>query len=260
VPLAANSETVLVVEDDEDVRNYTVSSLRELGYVVFEAIDGTSALEIVNREPSIHLLFTDLGLPGAFDGRGLAERVRSIRPSLKILMTTAYAGSVLIHEGRLAPGVELLSKPFTFAALASRIRELMDRREPGREGDRILVVDDEILIRMLVVDTLARGGLEVEEAGSFHEAVAKIRSVGDKLAAAIIDLGLPDGSGDGLVADIRGLWPTLPIILATGYASEDIRKRFAQDALLQIVAKPFDPEALLGVLRRFGVEPRGASS
>jgi signal transduction histidine kinase/DNA-binding response OmpR family regulator len=252
-PVARIGETILVVEDDEDVRHYTVNSLRELGYAVFEAPDAACALEIVEREAGIHLLFTDLGLPGTMDGRALAERVRTIRTSLKVLITTAYAGSALIHEGRLDPGVELLSKPFTFAALASRMRELLDRRDDQQQGGRILVVDDEVMLRMLVVDTLAEGGLQAEEAGSFQEALAKIRSVGDKLAGAIIDIGLPDRPGDELIADIRTLWPCLPIILASGYASEAIRKRFAQDARLQIVGKPFDPDALFSALEGFGI-------
>lgn len=252
IPHAGRDEAVLVVEDDEDVRNYTAGSLRELGYIVFEAMDAVSALEIVKRETSIHLLFTDLGLPGVMDGKGLADRVRALRPSLKILMTTAYAGSVLIREGRLAPGVELLSKPFTFAALALRIRELLDRREGGLKGDCILVVDDEALIRMLVVDAAEQAGLMVEEAGSFQEAVLKIENMGNKLAGAIIDLGLPDMPGDGLVPCIRAQHPNLPIILATGYACDDIQQRFAADASLQIVSKPFDPEALLTKLIKLG--------
>lgn len=252
-PRAAKDEAVLVVEDDDDVRSYTVGILRELGYVVFEAIDAASALTIVEQETQIDLLFTDLGLPGAMDGKGLADHVRALRPSLKILITTAYAGNVLVREGRLAPGVELLSKPFTFSALASRIRELLDRRERRQIGDRILLVDDEALIRMLVADTFEQAGLKVEEAGSFQEALAKIREVGDKLAGAIIDVGLPDNPGDGLVADIRALFPNLPIILATGYVSQDISKRFAHDASLQIVPKPFDPEFLLTTLTKLRV-------
>jgi CheY-like chemotaxis protein len=258
-PPARQSETVLVVEDDEDVRNYTVSSLRELGYVVFAAIDAASALEILERESGIQLLFTDLGLPGAMDGRALADRVRAARPSMRILITTAYAGKVLMREGRLAPGVELLSKPFTFAALASRIRELLDRSQGNQEGGRILVVDDEVLIRMLVVDTLAQGGFGAEQAGSFHEALSKIQSVGDKLAAAIVDLGLPDRPGEALVAEIRAFRSSLPIILATGYASEDVRQRFAQDAMLQVVGKPFDPEELMASLAKFGVRAPAAN-
>ena len=126
VPRSRGGEAILVVEDDADVRSYTVSSLRELGYVVFEAMDAASALEIIGQEPGIRLLFTDLGLPGGVDGRALTERARGARTSLKALITTAYAGSALIHDGRLDPAVELLNKPFSFAALATRIRGLLD--------------------------------------------------------------------------------------------------------------------------------------
>lgn len=230
-----------------------VNSLRQLGYAVYEAGEASSALEIIERDSSIDLLFTDLGLPGPLDGKALADRACSIRGALKVLITTAYAGSALIHEGRLDAGVELLSKPFTFSALASRIRELLDRPADRREHARILVVDDEALLRLLIVDALKEAGLQAEEAGNFQEASGKVRSGAGNLAAAIIDLGLPDRPGDELVPDIRALCPNIPIILATGYAHEDVRRRFSQDCFLQIIAKPFDPAVLLAMLSAFGL-------
>jgi signal transduction histidine kinase/CheY-like chemotaxis protein len=256
-PLGKASETILVVEDDEDVRNYTVGALRELGYSVRDAADADSALAIVEREPNVRLLFTDLGLPGGADGSILAERARAIRSSLKVLITTAYPGSALIHEGRLNPGVELLTKPFTFIALATRIRELLDRdRDDAREDARVLVVDDELLLRMLVADALTDAGCRVEEAADCREAVALVERLGDELAAAIIDLGLPDKPGDELAAEIRALRPDLPIILATGFADDTVRRRFAADARVEIFIKPFEPEALIAWLARCGMRPR----
>jgi signal transduction histidine kinase/CheY-like chemotaxis protein len=257
IPFSRSGEAILVVEDDDDVRNYTVNSLRELGYIVFEAPDALSALEIINREPNICLLFTDLGLPRGINGRVLAERARETRSSLRVLITTAYAGSALIHDGRLDFGVELLMKPFTLTTLATRIREVLDRDhdEPGEEAS-ILVVEDELLLRMLVADTLADMGYQVEEATSFSEALAKTHHVGDQLAGAIIDLGLPDRSGDELVTEIRRLRPHMPIILATGFADADVHRRFAQDTWLQILTKPFDPSALTAALRRVGIRGR----
>lgn len=260
IPAAQEGETILVVEDDADVRNYTVGSLRELGYLVFEAVDAASALLILQREAGVQLLFTDLGLPGAMDGKALAERVRAVRPSLRILMTTAYAGSVLVREGRLDPGVELLGKPFTLPALASRIRQLLDRRDEHPFAAPLLVVDDEALVRMLVVDALTERGLEAEEAGNFQEALAKISSLGGRLGGAIIDVGLPDRPGDALVAEIRKLHRSVPIILATGYAGEDLLRRFANDPFVKIMEKPFDPNALMATLAMSGVRPAVAKS
>lgn len=119
-------ETILVVEDDDDVRSYTIGVLRELGYRVLEAIDASSAIEIIKRRP-IDLLFTDLGLPGGTDGKLLTEHARKLRPELKVLITTAYAGKTLVHQGRLDSGIELLNKPFSFTALATRIRQVLDQ-------------------------------------------------------------------------------------------------------------------------------------
>lgn len=120
------AETVLVVEDDEDVRASGVESLRELGYRVVEAPDGPAALQLLEADPSIRLLFTDVGLPGGQDGRQLADAARRRWPDLKVLFTTGYARNAIVHQGRLDPGVELIVKPYTHSALAAKIRAVLD--------------------------------------------------------------------------------------------------------------------------------------
>jgi CheY-like chemotaxis protein len=119
-------ETILVVEDDEDVRTYTTEVLRELGYDVLEAAEGDSALSLLASEPRIRLLFTDIGLPGPFNGRQLADEALKRRADLKVLFTTGYARNAIIHHGRLDPGVQLIVKPFTYAGLAAKIRQILD--------------------------------------------------------------------------------------------------------------------------------------
>ncbi|KRQ93397.1 hypothetical protein CQ10_07385 [Bradyrhizobium valentinum] len=254
LPVARPGETILVVEDEDDVRNYTVSSLRELGYLVHEAADAVTALSILQREPGIALLFTDLGLPGEMDGKSLGDQAQSIHPSLRVLITTAYAAGALVHEGRLDRGVELLNKPFSFSALAGRVRELLDSNLANEHaGARVLVVEDEPLLHAFVTDMLAEWGLSADVAGNFREAVAKIRADGDGLVGAIVDLGLPDRPGDELVAEIRTLHPDMPIILATGYADAGVRGRFADVGRLQILTKPFNAMDLLTALQGVGV-------
>jgi PAS domain S-box-containing protein len=120
------TETILVVEDNEDVRAYTTEVLRELGYRVLVATEGDEALALLASEPGIALLFTDIGLPGPFNGRQLADEARRRRSDLKVLFTTGYAQNAIIHQGRLDPGVQLIVKPFNFAGLAAKIRQMFD--------------------------------------------------------------------------------------------------------------------------------------
>lgn len=124
---SGGSETVLVVEDDDDVRAYTVGILRELGYRVIEAHDGATALKLLDRrDQEVSILLTDVVMP-QMSGSQLAEVAKQIQPPLKVLFTSGYTRDAIAQHGRLEPGVDLLSKPFTYSALASKVRELLDR-------------------------------------------------------------------------------------------------------------------------------------
>jgi PAS domain S-box-containing protein len=128
VPDGDGEETLLVLEDDDDVRAYSVDILRELGYRVIEAHDGPSALRLLVRQARVDLLFTDVILPGGMTGAQVAEQARALRPHLKVLFTTGYARNALIHHGRLDRGVRLITKPFGSAELAARIRDVLDEQ------------------------------------------------------------------------------------------------------------------------------------
>nr|WP_294513258.1 ATP-binding protein [uncultured Rhodopila sp.] len=119
-------ETILVVEDEAAVREHAVTSLRELGYRVLSAGDAAAALRILARNQTIDLLFTDIGLPGGMTGRQLADAARARRPDLRVVYTTGYARNATLHGGVLDLGMELLPKPFGYAALASKIRAILD--------------------------------------------------------------------------------------------------------------------------------------
>lgn len=125
---AENDELVLIVEDDEDVRANTVLMVRDLGYGVLEASDGNAALGVLQQQPAVRLLFTDVGLPGGLNGRQLADRARQLRPDLVVLFTSGYARDAIVHHGRLDPDVEMIGKPFTYAALGAKIRKVLDKQ------------------------------------------------------------------------------------------------------------------------------------
>ena len=129
LPQGQSDRLILIVEDDEDVRAHAVAMLKELGYAVLEAADGTEALRVLDAHPDVRLLFTDVGLPGGLNGRQLADEARRRRPELDVLFTTGYARNAIVHHGRLDPGVELITKPFTFAALANKVHAIFERHE-----------------------------------------------------------------------------------------------------------------------------------
>ncbi|HUH93804.1 MAG TPA: PAS domain S-box protein [Casimicrobiaceae bacterium] len=124
----SQGETILLVEDEDDVRTFTANVLDEQGYRVLTARDASSALAVLASSPQVDLLFTDVGLPNGIDGRQLVDEARKRWPNLKVLFTTGYARTALMHHGRLDPGIELIVKPFSQASLAKRIRKVLDER------------------------------------------------------------------------------------------------------------------------------------
>jgi len=126
-PAARDGETILVVEDDSDVRQSTTEMVRDLGYRVLSAEDGQAALRELEAHPEVRLLLTDVGLPRGMNGRQLADEALRRRPQLKVLFVTGYARSAIVHDGRLDPGVEAIFKPFNYADLGTRMRRVLDQ-------------------------------------------------------------------------------------------------------------------------------------
>ncbi|CAN7279263.1 CHASE3 domain-containing protein [Bradyrhizobium sp. LjRoot220] len=125
-PLVGGSETILVVEDDQLVRNFVTTQLQSLGYQTLDTSDGPSALQAVANGLPFDLLFTDVILPNGISGRQLADEVAKRRPGIKVLYTSGYTDNAIVHQGRLDPGVLLLSKPYRKSQLAKMIRQALD--------------------------------------------------------------------------------------------------------------------------------------
>jgi PAS domain S-box-containing protein len=124
---AIGVETVLVVEDDENLRYYAAEALGDLGYRVLVAGNGAAALDVLAQGHKVDLLFTDVVMPGGMNGRQLADQAKRRQPSLKVLFTTGYTRNAIVHHGRLDPGVNMIGKPYMFEELAARIRTVLDR-------------------------------------------------------------------------------------------------------------------------------------
>jgi PAS domain S-box-containing protein len=122
----SHGETVLVIDDEEPIRMLIADVLEEAGYRILQAADGVAGLKILQSEARIDLLITDVGLPGGFNGRQVADAARQTRPDLKVLFVTGYAENAVVGNGHLDPGMQVITKPFPMTALALRVREIIE--------------------------------------------------------------------------------------------------------------------------------------
>ncbi|WP_164549811.1 PAS domain-containing protein [Altericroceibacterium xinjiangense] len=248
-----NQETILVVEDDDDVRAYTAECLRELGYEVIEAHDGPSALRLLDRgEQEVDLLFTDVVMPG-MTGRELADQAREKRPDLKVLYTSGYTRNAIVHGGRLDEGVEMISKPFTYATLSEKVADILEK---GRTG-RVLLVEGEPTVRMFAAEGLTSAGYAVDEAANGAEALARVRASRGRYDAVVLDMRMSGRAGEAIAAELRALHADLPILLATDGNVEELRAQVADDRCIGVIAKPYNLSKLKHSLEALGVRCQG---
>ncbi|WP_148219541.1 response regulator [Azospirillum sp. B510] len=250
-PAGGGSETVLVVEDDEEVRHTVVAMLTDLDYRVLQARDAQSALAILESGVPIDLLFTDVVMPGPLRSPDLARKAQERFPNLAVLFTSGYTQNAIVHGGRLDPGVELLSKPYSREILARKIRQVLSGRKPERPEPAvaagnvaagsltILLVEDDALIRMAVADMVAELGHRVLEAGSVREA---LHIAGSEHAIDLLftDLTLPDGRGEDLAAELVRRMPGLPVVFASGRMGPDELDAASFGGKTVHLRKPYD--------------------
>ncbi|MGE7139429.1 response regulator [Luteibacter sp. NPDC031894] len=259
--LRGGDETVLVVEDDDAVRDTVVAMLGDLGYRVLKARDAESALSIIESGIAIDLLFTDVVMPGPLRSPELARKASERQPGIAVLFTSGYTENAIVHGGRLDEGVELLSKPYTRDQLARRVRfVLADKARkaatsatpatsaaatPARPPLRVLVVEDDALIRMSIAEMLESRGHVALEAGDGNEALRIHAS--QPVDVLLADVGLPGMNGVEVAAKLRETQPNLPVLYATGdHTANGVRR----DERTAILVKPYGVADLMEAIAR----------
>jgi CheY-like chemotaxis protein len=245
--VVGGDECILVVEDDDGVRGAVVDMLTELGYRVLKARSAAEALAVLEKQDA-DLLFTDVVMPGALPAREFTRRAQQMRPRMKVLYTSGYTQNAIVHNGKLDDDALLLSKPYRRDELARKLRSVLapgGARTPGgaepvpaKTRGRILVVEDEALIRMTTLDMAEEIGFDTVEAGDGPEALARLREDPD-ITVLLTDLGLPGMNGRELVEQALALRPGLKVVIATGYSTlpHEAEKLAAH---VRVLTKPFD--------------------
>ena len=251
----ASSETILVVEDDRVVRSTAVDTLRQFGFTVLEAVNAERALAIIESGAKVDLLFTDVVMPGTLRSPELARRAQQILPNMGVLFTSGYTENAIVHSGRLDDGVELLSKPYSndqlFAKISrvmAKIRKAETALNPEHETQaqsttqncgplRVLVVEDEILIRMNLAEMLNELGAEVKESGTLSEAQAAL-TAGD-FDIVITDISLPDGSAEEWIGKLVTGGHSGVIISSGHPADGELAQKIAAKSV-GVLSKPYE--------------------
>ncbi|MEM5543057.1 response regulator [Sulfitobacter sp. AS92] len=255
--IAGGTETVLLVEDDAEVRDATAALLSDLGYQVRTAEDPTAALETARQNPKFDLLVSDVVMPGELSSRDMAETLQAERPDLPILFISGYSRDSIVRDGKVDAGVQFLAKPFTKDALAIKVRDALSSVQataPEQAEDisdrpcHVLLCEDDALIRLDLADILDGLGTEVTETASGQETLDKLQT--GHYDALLIDVGLPDMSGEEVATRVRQQHPNMPIIFATGQANVPAAETLGHCAVVQ---KPFGDRDLARALARLGI-------
>jgi CheY-like chemotaxis protein len=272
-PVRGGTETILVVEDDEDVRETAVALLSDLGYRVLKARDATSALSIIESGIDIDLLFTDVVMPGPMRSPELARKARARLPHIAVLFTSGYTENAIVHGGRLDPGVELLPKPYSREDLARKIRHVLANQQQRNQAASsspspshsettvakvasitrwtILLVEDDELIRSSTAEMLVELGHTVIQAGDARSALTALES--DPVDILVTDIGLPDLSGVELAQRALEDRPGMGVVFATGdeavTAEHDLEKAV-------LLVKPYAVQDLAQALASAVSNPR----
>ena len=239
-PEPGGTETVLVVEDRPEVRDYAVAVLQEYGYRVIPAEDAGEALLVCEREQGrIHLMLTDVVMPKV-SGRELANGLRERWPGIKVLFMSGYTDSIAMPHGMEADGAEFLQKPFSPEALARKVRSVL---APPGPAARILVADDEAAVRGFLREALEEAGYGVVEAANGKQALDEARA--GRFDLVVTDLVMPKQEGIETIRALRKEMPAVGIIAITGKFEGPYLQMVQLLGADAVLTKPISPDLLL---------------
>ncbi|MBU8875401.1 response regulator [Reyranella sp. MMS21-HV4-11] len=246
----SGTERILVVEDSEDVRRAVVDMLTGWGYRVEAAEDPDVALAFLEKDPAFDLLFTDIVMPGTITAVELAQHAQRLRPGIAVLLTSGFARGLIPDHTR--SGYPMIAKPYGSDALSAKLRSVLSNRRPTpavspakaspdrveqpmehSRSRRVLFVEDEVVLRMSTTDMLERLGCSVAGVGS-GEAALDLLGQEQEFDLLLTDVGLPGMSGEELAAKVREKYPSLPVVIASGYGRSG-----TQADRMHFISKPY---------------------
>jgi CheY-like chemotaxis protein len=243
------TETVLVVDDQEEIRKLAQVVLKSNGYKVVAAANGWEALLYSERHAGpIHLMLTDVVMPG-MTGKELADRLRPLRPEMAVVFMSGYMENVTLQPGALNAGAGFLAKPFSPDALATRVREVLG---PPRSAGKVLVIDDEAGIRSFLRMVLVSVGYEVLEATDGEQALKDLN--GEIVDLILVDLEIPSHQDVEKIRVLQKRHPDLKVIAMSEAFGNEFLRAAEQLGAQATLTKPIRADQLLETIRRTATE------
>ncbi len=240
IPALGGKETVLVVEDQLEVREYTAIALQDYGYCVIAAESASEALLFCKQNPQrIDLVLSDVVMPN-ISGRELAEELTILQPGIKVMLMSGYMDDAIISHGVLDAGIEFIQKPFTPRQLAIKVRQVLD---PPRRSASILIVDDEAAVRSFLRSVLEQEGYEVVEAIDGKRGLQQASA--RRFDLVVTDLIMPEQEGIETIQALRREMPGIGIIAISGNIGGPYLKIAASLGADAALAKPIRADLLL---------------
>ncbi len=242
-------ETILVVEDQPEVRMIAITALQRFGYTVLSAVNGEEALSIASGFlGKIDLLLTDVVMPG-MNGRDLASRLRIERPDLRVLLMSGYTEDAIAERADLDAEVGYVQKPFSPETLAEKVRESLG---PRTADTKILIVDDDESVRRLLRNMLTAAGYGVWEAA--NDMVSN-----EEIDLVLTDLAIAGQHGLQLIRNLRAKRPTLKVIAMSAAFNGDFLPAAKSLGAAATLRKPVAREDLLLTIAEVLNSERGAA-
>ena len=237
------TETVLLVEDEEQLRKLAHAILTRAGYTVIEAPNGGEALRTFAPGPRVDLLLTDMVMPRV-SGTALAAQLSAQRPGLRVVFMSGYTDTSAVEQG-LPPGAIFVQKPFTPEVLLRKVRQALAEtaRAPLPKTVRVLLVDDQTVMLRLLARALSQ--YDLTQFSDPGEALAKIRA-GERFDAIVCDVNMPGMTGPVFQEQLRKVDPgqASRMLFLTGALLGTEMADFLQFNLGRVLHKPIDLEAL----------------
>ena len=254
-PIPRGTETVLVVDDEQAVRESVCKVLESLGYKTLQAESPADAVRIA-KLTTIDLLLVDVILP-MMSGLELAHSVSAIRPATRVLYMSGFTTDEVLGDKKGRHHLMgFLDKPFTPEDLGHKVRQLLDSEfpdplptEPNFDGkETILVIDDDQVLRNTVVRLLSRLGYDVLDAGDPDEAMRIVLQ--REIDLIVMDVVLPRLNGLALAHTISALRPSIRMLYISGYSRAELAGQFGlPDPGVAFLQKPFNPEGIGALIR-----------